>query len=186
MDITRSALVIIDMVNDFVRPKGALHVPGAEGCAPAIASLRKAFHAGGGLVLFLCDAHDPQDPEFESWPDHSVRGTEGAQVITELAPESGDIVIPKCCIDTFKQPEFPELLACRKIETLIVTGVATEYCVLATALGGRRHGYDVTVVEDAVRGVDLKEGDVDKAIRSMREAGCRFAPSGKVLAEIEG
>lgn len=185
MDTTRTALVIIDMVNDFVRPGGALHVPGAEGCAPAISSLRKAFHAVGGLVLFLCDAHDPLDPEFENWPAHSIRGSQGAQVVTELAPEPGDIVVPKCCIDTFEQPQFPALLACGKIETIIVTGVATEYCVLATAVGGRRRGYDVIVVEDAVKGVDKKPGDVDEAVRAMREAGCRLTGSGAVLAEME-
>ncbi|MFW5734527.1 MAG: cysteine hydrolase family protein [Oceanidesulfovibrio sp.] len=181
MSMDRKALVIIDMVNDFVRPSGALAVPGADGCVPAIDKLRTAFHEGGGLVLFLCDAHHPRDPEFENWPPHSVRGTQGAQVVTELAPTPGDIVVPKCCIDTYEQPQFPWLLQCAGVEELLVTGVATEHCVLKTALGGLERGYRITVVTDGVKGVEAEEGDVAEAERAMRDAGCRLATAAEAL-----
>lgn len=184
MAFESKALVIIDMLNDFVRPAGALAVKGADACVPAIDSLRTAFHKAGGLVIFLCDAHHPEDPEFRDWPPHAVRGTQGAQVITELAPAPGDIVIPKCCIDTFEQPQFPELLGCRDLDEILVTGVATEHCVLKTALGGRERGYAVAVVTDGVKGVDAEQGDVEKAEQTMREAGCRFASSSELLEKL--
>ncbi len=181
MSTANKALVIIDMLNDFVRPDGALAVERADACAPAINRLRTAFHKNHGLVIYLCDAHHPEDPEFKDWPPHAIRGTEGAQVVTELAPAPGDFVVPKCCIDTFEQPQFPELLGCRELDELVVTGVATEHCVLKTALGGRERGYAVTVVTDAVKGVGANEGDVDKAEQAMRDAGCRFASSSEYL-----
>jgi nicotinamidase-related amidase len=175
------ALIIVDMLHDFVRPDGNLSVPEAENCIGPIVRLRKRFHEQGKWVVFLCDAHEPEDPEFTDWPAHSVRGTPGAQVVEELAPEPGDIVVPKAAIDVFTEPTFPAVLDALGIGKAIVSGVATEYCVHDTTMGILKSGRDATVVHDGIKGVEQEGGDIARAIDHMAEKGARFVESDTLL-----
>jgi nicotinamidase-related amidase len=180
----QQVLVIIDMVRDFVDPQGALFVPGAPDTVPVIAGLKKSFRQAGRPVVYLLDRHAANDPEFADWPPHSVRGTPGAEVVDELAPEPGDEVVDKTFIEVFNQPEVERTLTETRAETLVVTGTATEHCVRATVLGGLARGYRVLVVLDGVSGVEAAPGDVDRAFEEMREAGAEFVDAEQAAAGL--
>src|SRR3990172_4472240 len=90
-----TALLIVDMLNDFVREGAPLRVPEAEKTIPVIQCVRAMAHSAGAPVIYLCDSHRPDDPEFRAWGPHALRGTKGAEVIVELTPRPDDIVIRK-------------------------------------------------------------------------------------------
>lgn len=177
-------LVIIDMLNDFVEQGAPLHVPGAQGLIDPIAGLRRAFHAAGLPVVYLRDAHAPNDPEFDEWPPHAVRGTRGSEVVEELAPGPQDILISKAHIDTFKEAAFPQTLEKLGTTRLYVAGVATEQCVLQTVLGAVKRGLEAVVVSDCVAGVAKESGDVARAQSAMREARAEFMTAREAAAEL--
>src|ERR1700709_2053103 len=89
LDPESTALVIIDMQNDFVRDEGTLQVKSAPSTIPAIARLLELARGSGMRVVFSQDTHDPGDPEFEIWPEHALRGSWGGEMIDELAPLDG-------------------------------------------------------------------------------------------------
>ncbi|WP_051693955.1 cysteine hydrolase family protein [Desulfohalovibrio reitneri] len=177
------ALVIIDMLNDFVREDAPLRVPGADILVPVIDNIAQRFRGEGENVIFLCDAHDPDDPEFQDWPAHAVRDTEGAEVVESLAVTNEDRVIKKKHIDIAKEPQFFKELESLKVETVYVTGVATEHCVLTAVRALRDQGYQVLVITDAVAGVDKDEAR--KALREMLELGASEQGAVQTLNEFD-
>jgi nicotinamidase-related amidase len=181
----KTALVIIDMLNDFIRPGRSLYVPGAEAIVPVIRELAAAVRARGLPVIQLTDAHAPDDPEFAGWPAHAVRGTVGAQIVAELSPAPEDLVIPKTFIDTFREPAFPAALQDLGVERLLLAGVASEYCVLSTALGALRRGIEVLVVGDAIRAVERKPGDGARAVAEMAAAGAIFVTAREAVSRLD-
>lgn len=181
----KTALVIIDMLNDFIRPGRSLYVPGSETIVPVVRELAAAFRARSLPVIHLTDAHAQDDPEFADWPPHAVRGTVGGQIVAELTPLPGDIVIPKTAIDTFKEPAFAETLAALGVERLTVCGVATEYCVRSAVLGGRGRGYEVLAVADAVKPVDRSPGDGAAAVAEMTAAGALFVTAREAVSRLD-
>ena len=165
----KRALLIIDMLNDFVDPKGSLRVPDAEGVVPFISRELAAARAAGGLAVFLCDAHAEDDPEFRrmGWPAHAVRGTWGAQVVPALAPGPGEAVAEKSTYSGFYGTRLAEVLEGARIDTVRLCGCVTNICVLYTAADAAMRGYDVEVVADAVAG--LAAEDHQFALRQMKE-----------------
>ncbi|MFQ5887866.1 MAG: cysteine hydrolase family protein, partial [Candidatus Hydrothermarchaeales archaeon] len=89
------ALLVIDMLNDFVREDGALPVPDAMKLVPGINAQIDRFHENGWSVIFICDSHDEDDLEFKIWPKHSVLGTKGAEVVPELHKSKEDPIVNK-------------------------------------------------------------------------------------------
>ena len=181
------ALVIVDYQNDFC-PGGALAVEGGHDIAAAINELAQSFD----VVVATRDWHPPDHASFESqggpWPVHCVRGSHGAELHPEL--DRGRI---QHVVDVgsgrddegysgFEGSDLEDFLRAHDADHLYVTGIATDYCVRATVLDGRRLGFDVTVVEDAIRAVDVEPGDGDRALDEMREAGADVASSEEVLA----
>ncbi|ABU82383.1 cysteine hydrolase family protein [Ignicoccus hospitalis] len=152
------ALLIIDMLNDFVNPKGKLYVPKSETIIPKVKELKRAFKEAGLPVIYTNDAHLPGvDKELELWGPHAVANTWGAQVVEELAPEEGDYVVTKRRYSAFFSTDLDLLLRELGVSEVVLTGVATNVCVLHTAADAFFRGYKVTVVEDATMSVPPEE-----------------------------
>jgi nicotinamidase/pyrazinamidase len=162
------AVLIIDMLNDFVLPGAALEVPDTRKIIPAIKREIAAARKEGKAVVYLCDTHDADDKEFSrfGWPAHAVAGTEGSKVVKELAPEKDDIIIPKKTYLAFYNTELESALTKLGVDSLILTGCVTHICILFTAVEAVPRGYSVTVPEEAVAG--LTKEDHDAALRIMR------------------
>jgi len=181
------ALVIVDMLNDFVQENGALPVKGAKDLVENIAMLAEKARAQGITVVYANDAHAPDDKEFKLWPKHCVKDTYGAQVVEKLKPQLDDLVITKQDLSLFTNPDAEWNLTKRLgklVQQLYITGVATEYCVGAAALDARKLGYTVNVVVDAIAGVDLQKGDQYKALIEMGNAGVRPIDTKTALEEL--
>ncbi|HYY73588.1 MAG TPA: nicotinamidase [Solirubrobacterales bacterium] len=183
------ALLIIDFQNDFTSG-GALEVPEGDEVAEPVKRLADQFD----VVVATRDWHPPDHASFETqggpWPVHCVQGTHGAQ----LHPAMEDVALD-AMVDVgrerddegysgFEKSDLAQILRDHDVDEVYVCGLATDYCVRASAIDARREGFDVTVVEDAIRGVDVREGDSERALRDMREAGARSATSEEVLARL--
>ncbi len=163
----KEALLIIDMLNDFVREGAPLEVPSTREIIPVIKEEIEKARSAGNPILYICDAHDPDDPEFKIWPPHAVKGTEGAKVIDELAPQSRDIIVEKTTYNGFYKTDLEEILRDIGVTTVRLTGCVTHICVLYTAAGARVRGFDVKVVERGVAPLSLE--DHQCALRQMKE-----------------
>jgi nicotinamidase/pyrazinamidase len=119
---------------------------------------------------------------------HCVAGTSGAELHPSLDLAKVDVVLDKGQdansqgYSAFQDTSLGDLLRERGVDRLFVAGLATDYCVLNSVLDARREGFDVTVVEDAVRGVDVEPGDSARALEEMERAGAHLATSGDILA----
>ncbi|HXX36997.1 MAG TPA: isochorismatase family cysteine hydrolase [bacterium] len=145
-----TALVVVDMQNDFVDPRGRLCVPGAQATVPIIAQLVSACRARGMLVVYTQDWHASDDPEAALWGPHAVADTWGAEIVPELAPKPGDIVVRKLRYDGFYGTSLGHELTRRRIDTVIVTGTVSNICVLHTAGSAALRWLRVIVPVDAV------------------------------------
>jgi len=144
------ALLVIDMLNDFIHQEGALVVPGASRIVPRIAELTREARAQGIPVIYIADRHRPDDREFQYWPPHAVAGTWGAEVVEELAPAEKDYLIPKRRYSAFFGTDLDTYLREMGVDKLYLTGVLTNICVYATALDAAMRNYRVAVFRDGV------------------------------------
>ena len=160
-----TALIIVDMQNDFVDPQGRLSVPGARATVPAIRRLRDLARAHGMPVVYTQDWHRADDPEFALWGVHAVEGTWGAEISPDLAPGPGDLVVRKLRYDAFYGTALEHELRQRRIETLIVTGTVSNICVLHTAGSAALRWFRIIVPVDAVSA--LEEFDQQAAFRQI-------------------
>jgi nicotinamidase/pyrazinamidase len=176
------ALIIVDFQNDFT-PGGALAVPEGDRIADRVNEL--AADPRFGLVVATRDWHPPDHGSFAErggpWPEHCVSDTEGAELHPSLDRELVDVIVDKGQNpDTegysgFDETGLEDLLHERGIDRITIVGLATDYCVKNTALDALRHGFEVTVDSEAVRGVEVKGGDSEKALAEVREAGATVA-----------
>jgi nicotinamidase/pyrazinamidase len=170
------ALLIIDFQNDFT-PGGALAVPDGDAVADHLNELASSDRFD--LVVATRDWHPPDHSSFAAqggpWPEHCVAGTDGAQLNPSLDAARVDIVLDKGTVpDTegysgFDGTDLATLLRERGIDRVVVAGLATDYCVRATALDALREGFAVTVDEAGSRGID--PGDAARALDEVRAAG---------------
>ncbi len=145
----RAALLVIDMLRDFI--EGKLSSPRFRRVIPCIERLLEVARGRGVPVVYVCDSHVPGvDRELELWGPHAVRGTRGAEVIDELKPREGDYIVLKRRYSGFFQTDLDLLLRELGVDTVILTGVSTDVCVLHTAADAFFRGYRVVVVEDCV------------------------------------
>jgi len=153
-----SALLVIDMLEDFVRPGAPLEVAWTRRILPALRRRIRAARKRGELVVYLCDSHRKNDPEFSrmGWPPHAVAGTPGAAVVAGISPEPGDVVVEKKSYSGFHRTGLSSVLRRRRIRALSLSGCVTNICVLYTAADAAMRGYDVTVEERLVAGLDRK------------------------------
>jgi len=197
---TRTALLVVDVQNDFADPAGSLFVRRGEAVAHRCTAEAERAAGAGAFVAYTQDWHPESTPHFAKdggvWPVHCVRDTWGAELHPAL--EVVGPVVRKGSNGedgysgfTMRDPvsgetrptELEGLLRARGIERVVVCGLATDYCVKATALDARRLGFETTVLADAIAAVDLAPGDGDRAIEEMTAAGCRVeraSPAGPV------
>ena len=190
------ALLIVDLQNDFC-PGGALEVTGGDAVLPVVNRLAARAAAMGLPVYASRDWHPIDSTHFAAnggpWPTHCVAGTAGARLHPDLALPAGAMIVTKgVARDEHGYSAFDgtvtgrgsllDDLRARGVDHLIVGGLATDYCVLASVLDARRLGLGVTVAEDGVRAVNLVEGDGARALQQMREAGADIRPAADILS----
>lgn len=156
----RQALLVIDMLNDFVLPGAPLEVPHTRDIISPLEHRLTAAREEGTPVIYLCDAHEPDDREFSrmGWPPHAVKGTPGAQVVDALAPLPGEQVVAKTTYSGFHGTNLEELLQGLQVEELVVTGCVTSICVLYTAADAVMRGFHVRVPTNCVAHLDPADG----------------------------
>jgi len=164
----KEALLVIDMLNDFVLSGAALEVPDVRKILPVVKTEIDNAHAMGNPVIYLCDAHEPDDKEFRKfgWPAHAVRGTQGAEIVPELKPAKDDIVIHKKTYSGFYGTVLDATLRRLDVDAIRITGNVTHICVLFTAADAVLRDYAVTVVENGVGGIGRE--DHEAALRLMK------------------
>ena len=148
-----TALIVVDMQNDFVKPGGALVVETAAATIPAIQRLLALARAKGMKVFFTQDTHEEGDIEFPIWGPHVLRGTWGWQIVDELAPRPGERVIEKLRYDGFFGTPLDHELRLAGIQTVIVCGTVANICVLHTAGSAALRGYRVVLLIDAISAI---------------------------------
>lgn len=183
------ALLIIDVQKDFC-PGGALAVAGGDRVAAIMSDYAQRFHATGLPVYASRDWHPAATRHFKEWggpwPPHCVQGTEGAKFHAALQLPDDAIVISAG--DDFYSDGYSafeghddsgvplgESLHGHGVRRLFVGGIATDYCVRASVLDAIKNGFDVVLLEDAIVGIDVKPGDVDRALAEMHAAGAATA-----------
>lgn len=185
---TSTALLVIDMQNDFVDPRGGLAVAGGEDVLPCVNEEVERAAAAGAAVVYTQDWHPESTPHFTTgggvWPVHCVRETWGAELHPDLRVE-GPVVRkgtggedgysgfsvrdPRSGQESSTQ--LGALLEERGVSRVVVVGLAEDVCVKETALDARRRGLDVVVPRRATRPVDLTDGDGDRAVAALEAAG---------------
>jgi|SRR3989441_1110501 len=148
-----TALIVVDMQNDFVKPGGTLVVEQAKGTLSAIQRLLALARRSGMVVFYTQDTHDPGDPEFPIWGQHVLRGSWGWQIVDELAPQAGERVIQKLRYDGFFGTPLDHELRMKDIKTVIVCGTVANICVLQTAGSAALRGYKVILPVDAISAI---------------------------------
>lgn len=177
-----TVFVDVDTQLDFLFPAGALYVPGAERLVPLIAQLNHYAAAHQIPLISTMDAHTDNDPEFRLWPPHCVAGTLGQRkpectllAHRALAPAAApQMIVEKQSVDCFTNPHLPSLLASLSATRCVLYGVVTEICVRHAAVGLRARGYQVEIVEEAV-----KELSAEAAARMRAEF--TFVPASSIL-----
>ena len=153
--MTGKALIIVDMLNDFIDKNGVLYCGDTvPPIIPFIGQRLRAFRDRGDLVVYLQDAHDQDDREFERFPQHSIAGSWGSEIIPELAPQPGETVIPKQRFSGFFGTDLEKVLAAANVAEVEVVGVCTSICVMDTVGGLANRDYKVTVPVQGVADFD--------------------------------
>lgn len=154
---TRSALLIIDLANDFVYPGGVIADAGgpayqalAQAIIPRLQKLVAAARRAGVQIVYATDAHTPHDFELKKWPPHAMKGTQLAAIVDALAPQPGDLVIEKQTYSPFASSDLDGELRSRGIERLYITGLHTDCCARHTSGDAFQKGYDLVWVSDAL------------------------------------
>ena len=151
----KRVLLVVDMLNDFVDPKGVLFCgESSREIIPIVKSLVDDFQAKGEVVIFLADAHEKDDKEFERFPPHAVKGTWGAEVIPELAPKEKDVVVEKKRFSGFFDTDLEKILEGLAPGEVWVTGVCTSICVMDTVGDLCNRDMPVVVVKNGVADFD--------------------------------
>jgi len=155
---TTSALVVVDLANDFVYAGGVIADAGgpayqerAQAILPALRRLIEGARAAGVLVVYATDAHTPADTELTKWPPHAMQGTQWAEIVPELAPQPGDLVLGKTTYSPFVSTSIDDELRRRGITRLYVTGLHTDCCARHTSGDAFQRGYDLVWVTDALQ-----------------------------------
>jgi len=149
-----TALIIVDMQNDFVNEKGALFVPSAKDTVPVIKTLLNRARENKVKIFYTQDWHEEDDVEFPIWGKHAVKNTWGAEIIEELKPQKGEYIIKKLRYDAFFGTPLDHLLRIKGIKNLVIAGTVANICVLHTAGSGALHGYKIFVPKDAISAVN--------------------------------
>jgi nicotinamidase/pyrazinamidase len=179
------ALIIVDVQNDFC-PGGALAVPDGDAVVPVLNQYARRFVERGALIIATRDWHPAETRHFKDfggvWPVHCVQGTIGAELHPSLRLPASTKVVDKGAdpnedaysgfqAKTAEGVSLPDVLRRHSVQHVYVGGLATDYCVKATALDALNAGFRVTLLLDAMRGVNLRPHDAEVAIEEMVRRG---------------
>lgn len=190
---TDVALVVVDLQNDFADPSGGLYVLGGEQIVASVNAEVEAVTAAGGRVFYTQDWHPASTPHFDTgggvWPVHCVQDTWGAQLHPDLRVDGPVVRKGTAGEDGYSgfsvrdpvsgqeaSTHLGALLDAAGVRRVRLCGLAGDVCVQETALDARRLGYEVTVLVDATRFVNLTAGDDERALERMRAAGVELEP----------
>jgi nicotinamidase/pyrazinamidase len=183
-----TALVVVDVQNDFADPGGSLYVREGEMVVPVINEQVEQARSKGAMIVYTQDWHPESTPHFQKdggiWPVHCVQGTWGAELHPDLEV-AGEVVrkgtggedgysgftVRDPASGEEQQTPLEDMLRARGIERVVIAGLATDYCVKETAIDAATKGFAPTVLTNAIRAVDLEPGDGERAIDDMRKAG---------------
>jgi nicotinamidase-related amidase len=163
VDPSRTALIVVDMQNDFVKEGGSLVVPDAEGTIPVIKRLLDLARRSGMKVVFTQDTHTAGDPEWEIWPEHVEEGSWGWRIVDGLEPREDELVIQKVRYDAFYGTHLDHFLRLWGVDTLIICGTVASICVHYTAASAALRWYDVVIPRDATSA--LHPFDLESSLR---------------------
>jgi nicotinamidase-related amidase len=161
------AYLVIDMLNDFILSGAPLEVPKAREIIPKLKEKIVEMRNKKIPIIYICDNHRKNDPEFKIWPAHCVKGTKGAEIVEELKPEKDDYVVTKTTYSGFFKTKLEYLLKRLKVKKLMVSGILTNICVLYTVSDAVLRGYEVEVVKDCV--TSLTEEEHNFALQQMEK-----------------
>lgn len=188
----RSAVVVVDMQNDFAHPDGSLFVAGGDEIVGPINALIDRARSAGAFIVYTQDWHPAETPHFADfggmWPVHCVKDTWGADLCDDLDVDgpivqkgtngedgySGFSMRDPVSGETMPT-ELNGLLVDRGISDVVVCGLALDVCVMATALDAVTNGYNVVVPPELTAAVNLEPGDGDRSLATMRDAGVAFS-----------
>jgi nicotinamidase-related amidase len=163
VDPARTALIVIDMQNDFVKPGGSLLVSDAEATVPAIKGLLDLARANRMRVVYSQDTHRDGDPEWRIWGEHCREGSWGWEIADALAPAQDDTVISKVRYDAFCGTPLDHFLRLWGVDTLVICGTVANICVHYTAASAALRWYEVVIPRDAISALD--RFDMESSLR---------------------
>jgi nicotinamidase/pyrazinamidase len=176
----RRALLVCDMLVDHLTPGRPLEVPRARAIVPAVAKRIDDARAAGIPVVYILDQHEADDPELVEWGTHALAGTEGAEVWPALAPKPGDRMVTKPTYSSFFASTLEQVLDELAVDTLVMTGCATEVQLLTTATDALQRGFDVELPPDTQAGYsDMGE----RFAMGVLAALVPYAPARKIRLE---
>jgi nicotinamidase/pyrazinamidase len=176
-----TALVVVDIQNDFC-PGGALAVSNGDKVVSVLNKYIQLFRKAGAPIFYTRDWHPQDHSSFKAqggpWPPHCVQGTDGAKFHPDLIPPTPGEVISKAdekdeAYSFFQGTDMAEKLRRQGITTLLVGGLATDYCVRETVLDGLKFGFKVYHLDDASKGVNVRPDDSDQALQEMVSKGAK-------------
>ncbi len=151
----KKALFVIDMLRDFLEKDGALFCgQKARKIIPFVISQVENFRQREEPIIFICDSHAADDPEFSLFPPHCIQGTKGAEIIPELPVRKGDIIVRKKRYSAFFGTRLEAIIRKKQVEEVYVTGVCTSICVMDTVGDLRNRDYPVYVFAQGVADFD--------------------------------
>jgi len=156
------ALIVADMLRDFLEPQGTLYLgDAARGIIPFVARKIEETRAAGGVVIYVCDAHAPDDKEFRLFAPHAVKGSQGAEIIPEFQVRPGDYRVEKTRYSCFYNTDLDDILKREQVKRVEIVGVCTSICVMETV-------------------TELFDRDIPSLV--YREGVADFDPEGHVFA----
>jgi nicotinamidase/pyrazinamidase len=177
------ALIVVDVQRDFL-PGGPLGVPAGDEVIAPINRAVGMFERAGLPIFYTRDWHPPNHVSFKArggpWPRHCVAHTEGAAFAPTLRVPPSAVIVSKAttpdrdAYSAFQDTTLASQLRAAGVRRLYLGGLATDYCVKATVLDAKREGFDVKVLADAVRAVDVQPGDGQRALQEMQQSGAQL------------
>lgn len=177
------ALLIVDVQNDFM-PGGALGVTDGDEIVPLVNHLVRQFHAARLPIIFSRDWHPEAHCSFVEqggpWPPHCVQGSSGAQFCPAVHVPEDAIVVSKAtdveeeAYSAFQGTGLDVLLDQKGVSRLLIVGLATDYCVLASARDALERGLEIVVLEEGVRAVNVRPDDGQRALQELRKSGAQI------------
>ena len=188
--MTRPALVVVDVQRDFC-PGGSLAVEQGDEIVPRLNRVIRAFQEAGLPIFFTRDWHPPDHCSFKEqggrWPPHCVMGTPGAEFHPDLVVPSESVVISKASIrdreaySGFQGTDLAERLRRMRVKEVVLGGLATDYCVKESCLDALAGGFEVDVMKDCAKGVNVRRNDSALALSAMAAKGARLVSSAEAI-----